>query len=419
MADRPRVLVIGAGIVGIACGFHLRLRGANVTLVDPEPPGSMTSSGNAGGLASTEVMPAGAPGTIWRIPGWLFDPLGPLSLRWRHIPAMLPWLQRFLRASERSEVERISKCLSTLLQPSMQDTKQLLGQAGLQSMITERGSITVYESEKGRQQDKLEWQTKQARGIVLEKLNTAEIKRMEPALHNVSCGYFTPQWGNATDPLKLCQALASHLQSMGVKIIRDRVNGFRAGDPLQPVLQHTTIAGWDNVVLAAGVWSASLCHQLGETVILESERGYNTTLPDPGISLHRQVIFAERKFVASHVTDGLRIGGAAEFAGIDAPPNYQRSERLIEIAKKYLPDLNSANGSHWMGQRSTTPDSLPVIGASTRNPGLCFAFGHGHIGLTTAATTGQLVAQLVFAETPDIDLSPFSIDRFCSRGRNH
>ncbi len=412
MTDRPSVLVIGAGIVGIACGIHLIERGAAVTLIDPEPPGSLTSSGNAGGLASTEVMPIGAPGAIKRIPGWLLDPLGPLSLRWRHLPSMLPWLVHFHRASTRQEVERISKSLSTLLGRSMQDMRELVYRARLQNLITERGAITVYESEKSRQLDALEWRIKRERGITVEALDAVSIKQMEPALHNVSCGYFTPQWCNTTSPGRLAGSLASFLHSMGAKFVRARVEAFHEGDPMRPVVLDNTVNRWDKVVVAAGVWSAELCRLLNESVLLESERGYNTTLPAPGISLNRQIIFGDRKFVVTEIEEGLRIGGAAEFAGVHAPPDFRRSERLLEIAKTYLPDLNISDGKSWMGHRPSTPDSLPVISRSIRHPELYYAFGHGHIGLTTAATTGHLIAQLAMGEQPDIDLSPYSIGRF-------
>ena len=154
------------------------------------------------------------------------------------------------------------------------------------------------------------------------------------------------------------------------------------------------------------------CHQAGDRVLLESERGYNTTLPNPGVTLNRQVIFGEEKFVITNIGQGLRIGGAAEFAGLNTPPNFRRSERLVEVARRYLPELNDQNGTQWMGHRPTTPDSIPVIGTSPKVSNLHYAFGHGHYGLTMAPTTGKAIASLVLNEIPDVDLSPFGISRF-------
>jgi len=412
VSDRPTALVAGAGIIGVACGIALQKRGFNVTIVDPEPPGSQTSMGNAGGLGYTEVMPIGGPGVLWRVPGWLLDPLGPLSLRWNHLPAMLPWLWRFHRASSSKEVLRISAALAELLRRSIKDTGDMVTDAGLQHLVTANGAITVYESFQSRAKDDLEWEIKKQHGIAVEPIDAAQIQKMEPALSNVDCGYYTPEWGNTTDPFKLCTKLADHFCKTGGTILRQRIIGFEPAPSMRPIFDSGIPKGWDKIVIAAGVWSEKLCRGLGESVCMQSERGYNTTLPAPGFSLNQQIIFGDRKFVATQLDGGIRIGGAAEFAGISAPANFKRSEKLVQIAKHYLPTLNTEGGTPWMGHRPSTPDSLPVISASMEHENLFYAFGHGHLGLTTAATTAILVGQLVAGETPGINMAPFSIERF-------
>jgi len=409
---RSTALVAGAGIIGIACAIELQKRGFQVTLVDPQPPGSQTSMGNAGGFGFTEVMPIGGPGVLWRLPGWLLDPLGPLSLRWSHLPAMLPWLWRFHRASSDHQVERISNALSALLQRSIEDTHNLVAETGLQYLLTANGAITVYETEQSRSKDDLEWKIKKQCGVQVEPIDAVQIRQMEPALSNVSCGYYTPEWENTTDPFKLAQQLAAAFVQRGGDILRNKVVGFKPGALPQPVFATDITGKWDKVIISAGIWSAKLCRQLGEAVTMESERGYNTTLPSPDLTLNRQIIFGDRKFVATQMDSGIRIGGAAEFAGIDAPANYQRSDRLMQIARHYLPSLNTEGGTAWMGHRPSTPDSLPVISASTKHHGLYYAFGHGHLGLTTAATTGLLISQLACGETPGVDMGPYAIARF-------
>ena len=106
------VVVIGAGIVGLSTAYHLHGDGHAVTVVDRDPEGDRASSGNAGGIGISEIVPASVPGLIWRVPGWLVDPLGPLSVRWRHLPALLPWLWRFLRSGDPAEVGRITAALA-------------------------------------------------------------------------------------------------------------------------------------------------------------------------------------------------------------------------------------------------------------------------------------------------------------------
>ena len=124
------------------------------------------------------------------------------------------------------------------------------------------------------------------------------------------------------------------------------------------------------------------------------------------------MIFAERSFVATPIEAGLRIGGAAEFAGLDAPPNYARSDALAELARRFLPGLDTRGGTRWMGHRPTTADSLPVIGPSPRRGDVVYAFGHGHTGLTFGPTTGRLVAELIAGRSTSVDVTPFAIERF-------
>jgi D-amino-acid dehydrogenase len=151
---------------------------------------------------------------------------------------------------------------------------------------------------------------------------------------------------------------------------------------------------------------------VGDRALLESERGYNMTIPNSGITLRRELIFSERKFVASPLTCGLRIGGAAEFGGLEAAPNYKRSQVLAELARRYLPGLKTEGGVSWAGHRPATPDSLPVIGRSDRDSRVFYAFGHGHLGLTQSATTGRLLSRMLFQQPDLIDMTPYRIGRF-------
>ena len=413
-ADKPDCAVVGAGIIGICCGISLLQRGYAVTLYDPEPPGSMTSSGNAGGFGFTDVMPMAAPGLVWRVPRWLLDPCGPLFIRPGHLPSLLPWLVRFQAMSNRKQVERLSVALSTLLRQSMLDTRELVASAGLESIFTENGAITVYKTRAAFEKDELEWRTKIDCGVDARELGVEQIRSMEPALENARYGWFTPQWCNTTDPQGFVTRLWEYFVERGGDVVDSRVAGFNRSDRR---VHSLTMEGGQSVdvssvVIAAGAWSGRLCSQLGERVLMESERGYNTTLPNPGVQIGHEIIFGEEKFVITVVGNGLRIGGAAEFAGLDTPPNYSRSEKLVEIARRYLPGLDDSGGEKWMGHRPSTPDSLPVIGRSARFDNVHYAFGHGHYGLTMAATTAKLVASSVHGDSPAIDLDPYSIQRF-------
>lgn len=410
------VVVVGAGIVGLAIAHHLLKQGAKVTIVDRDPEGDKASFGNAGGIAVTEVIPASVPGLLTKVPGWLLDPLGPLALRPAYAPRLIPWFLRFSKAGSAREVQRIAAALASINNRVYEDLLPLLADNGLTGELHQLGALTVYENEDAYKKDAGQWDLKRAHGVEVQPLTGAETREMEPALSaSISRGVFTPQWSHINDPKVLVDKLRAALLVRGLVIVTGQVVDVLAtvGNTAVSVeLENGRSISADQAVIATGAWSGILAKRIGDKVLLESERGYNTTIAQPGVQLTREVIFAERHFVATPLSCGLRIGGAAEFGGLEAKANFKRSEALAKLASIYLPKLQTAGGKHWAGHRPATPDSLPVIGASSHNPNVIYAFGHGHLGLTQAATTGRMVSDLVYARLPTVDLAPFAISRF-------
>jgi D-amino-acid dehydrogenase len=411
----PRIVVIGAGIIGLSAAYHLVRAGARVTVIDRNPEGDKASFGNAGAIAVTEVVPASVPGVAWRVPRWLLDPLGPLAIRPRHAPRLVPWLVRFARCATPSEMTRISDALAALNASVYDDLLPMLTHIGRAAELHRTGALNVYETEEGYAQAKSEWELKRSHGIETQELTGDQAREMEPALGDlVRRAVFTPQWSHVSDPKRIVDGLREWLLAQQVVIQRGEVRRVLS-DPQSPLtvqLEDGRKEVTDKLVVAAGAWSALLARDCGDRVLLESERGYNVTMPSPTIQLGRQLTFAERHFVATPLSCGLRVGGAAEFGGLSAKPDYRRSQALLELARRYLPRLQTEGGTCWAGHRPTTPDSLPVIGPSQTNPNVFYAFGHGHLGLTQAATTGKLVCQSLIGPPPALDLTPYSVTRF-------
>jgi D-amino-acid dehydrogenase len=410
-----RWAVIGAGIVGLSCAYHLNRAGHEVVLVDRDPEGDRTSFGNAGAVAVAEILPLPSPGIAKKVPGFLFDPLGPLSIRPGYVPWLVPYLRHFLAASRPARFRAGTRAMAALLASAMDDHEALLQTIGASSALNRKGGLFVYRSEQGRARDEAGWQLRREVGLHAEPLDRRQVEEFEPALGpEAACGYVTNDWAHYDDPKALCVGLLAHLHRAGVEVVAAEIAGidFEAGRPAALVPGQGDRIAFDDVVIAAGAWSHRLSRQLGDPFPLETERGYNTTLPDPGVAVTTMTTFAEDQFVMTPMAMGLRIGGAVEFAGLDAAPDFKRSKALLKLARRYLPGLNTEGGTEWMGHRPSTPDSLPVIGRSPGHANVIYAFGHGHLGLTGSATTGRIVAELAAGRDPGLDLAPFRVSRF-------
>ncbi len=414
-SDGRALVVVGGGVVGLACARAAQREGWRVTVIDRAFEGDRASHGNAGAVAVGESTPAAVPGVMFKALRWLTDPLGPLSVDWRHLPALLPWLLAFDRVSRRHHFLRISAALAALNRRALDDFLAMVTDAGLRGDVYQRGAIAVYETDRAFAADQAEWALRRELGVLWETLSPDAVRTLEPRLAPVfRHAIMISDWAHVADPKRIVEGLRGTLACAGATLLEGQAQALMPmpdGSVSVRLDGDRTCIG-DRVIVAAGAWSKQLVAPLGERVLLESERGYNTTLPHARDLLHREVIFSERKFVATPLDIGLRIGGAAEFAGLDAPPNYRRSDALLTLGKRFMPSIDDRDAVRWMGHRPTTPDSLPVIGRSTKHAAVLYAFGHGHLGLTHAASTGYLMAGLLAGRQAPIDLAPYSIARF-------
>lgn len=410
-----KVLVIGAGIVGVNSALALSQRGHQVTVVDERGIAQGTSFGNAGCIATASVTPISMPGLARQVPGMLMDPLGPLSIAPGYLPKLMPWLWRFVRAGRKDEVERITAALATLVGRAWTDYEPVIAAAGLAPLVRRQGCLFVYRTQAALDAAAYTIDLKRRNGVNLEIIGEQRLRELEPALApEFTRAYLTPDWGHVGDPEKIVLKIAEHCRERQVTFRQAKIGGFafRDGKVAAARLDGGEQVAFDTVVIAGGAWSRTLAAQLGHDVPLDTERGYNTTLPDPRVKLNFPISFSEDNFFVTPMDIGLRIGGAVEFAGLDRPPNYQRSKALLALGKRSLPGLNDAGGREWMGFRPSMPDSMPVIGRAPKHPNAIFAFGHGHVGLTLGATTGRMVADLATDAKPPVDLAPFRVDRF-------
>ena len=413
-----RVAVIGAGVVGLACAATLTQRGHHVRWIDPDPPGRGCSGGNAGLFSLSSFVPLALPGAWAKAPGWLTDPQGPLTIRPAYLSRVLPWLWQLHRSSRLDRVVASADAMHTLLAPTWDAWLPLAQWAGASALIRRDGWAAAYRSKMALDGDALGWRLRTERGIRIDTLTGGSVREFDPNLSPaITHLLHLPDQGHCLDPLGLCQALARAVLAHGADApVPGRALSFEVRDGrIAQVHTERGAIDVDAVVVAAGAFSGALAAQLGARVPLDTERGYHITLKSPSVMPRVPLLEAEGKWFATPMTAGLRLAGTVEFAGLDAAPNWLRANALVDQLPKLLPHLNHraiGDADRWMGRRPSLPDSRPVIGRSPRFVNAVLAFGHAHVGLTSAAMTGRLVAQLLTGERPSIDLSPFAPDRF-------
>lgn len=408
------VAVVGAGIIGLSVAMHLVAQGRSVLLIDRKGIAQETSAQNAGALAFSDILPLASPRILWQAPRWLLDPLGPLAIRPGHALQIVPWLWRFGLASRPSAYRASLQAQTKLMGLAAPAFHAMLARAQASHMIRQDGSLQVYEGDAEFRASLEGWQLRAEAGIAFEHVSGDRLRALQPGLAaSITAGTFVPQWETVSDPFEVASALGRHVLQAGatwrqaeVRAITPRDDGvdlqFAQGGAIRA----------KQAVIATGAWSRQLAAQLGDTVPLDTERGYNTTLPPGAFDLRRQIIFGSHGFVVTPLSTGIRVGGAVELGGLKLPPNFKRSAHMLEKASRLLPGLRTEGGTQWMGYRPSLPDSLPVIGHAKASRRVVYAFGHGHLGLTQSGATGHLVAQLLAGQAPSIPLDPFRPDRF-------
>ena len=411
-----RVIVVGAGIVGLCVAWHLARSGAAVTVLDGEAPGSGASSGNAGAISAGSVAPLAMPGVLKQVPGMLLDPAGALHIPPRYALRAAPWLMRFVASARPARVAAIAEALSGLLGNAMEEHRRILAEEGALDLIRETGQLYLYRDRAQYAKDAGGWALRRQHGMRIEYLEGREaIREVEPDMQgDYALGLLIPEQGSSVNPQRQAQVVARGVERLGGTIRRAAVRALLTED--HRVAGVATAAGpvaADQVVLAAGAWSARLLGPLGLRVPLDTQRGYHVMLRDAGITLHRPVVPADRKAFISPMEGGLRVAGTVEFGGLDAPPTPRRAALLLDDLRKAFPQARTEGAEgHWMGHRPCLPDSLPVLGPVRSWPGLWCAFGHGHLGLTGSAPTGALLARAMLGPAPNLDLAPFAVERF-------
>ncbi|SEC15874.1 FAD-binding oxidoreductase [Rhodobacter sp. 24-YEA-8] len=409
------ITIIGAGVIGLTIAARLIAEGREVTLIEPGEPGMGASYGNAGTVADYAVAPVGTPDVLKSLPSLLFNHNSPLAIRHSALLSLTPWLVKFARQSLPGPARRNTEAIAGLLAGANPLWKALAAEAGATDLIRPRGCLYIFREESQLGPARIEMEARRRLGVQVEMLTGGQLAGLEPGLpFHAGAAYF-PQAIFLSDPGRMMQRLAA-LVMPRAQLIRGRIDQLRRditgvvlngrsddGSPLQILSRR--------VVIAAGAHSRALAAQAGDRIPLETERGYHVEWDMAELPLTRPACVTERGFYLCPMQGRLRVAGTVELGGLRLPPSPHRIAKLVEGARKLFPDLPGPSRS-WMGFRPSIPDSVPVIGPSKGGADVLLAFGHGHIGLTLAPKTADLITDLIQGRSPGAELTPALPSRF-------
>ncbi|TCH97134.1 FAD-dependent oxidoreductase [Roseococcus sp. SYP-B2431] len=418
---RGRLAILGGGIVGACTALAAQRAGFEVTLVEPAAPGGeqAASYGNGCWLSPSSTVPPALPGLWKKVPKFLSDPLGPLAIRWSYFPKVAPWLVRYLLSGwTEAKVLRTGHALRALVAGAPELHAALAEEAGVGHLVERRGLLYVFPDRAAFEAEALAWRIRAQTGVTWLEIDEDELRQREPDLdRRYKFALLVEEGGHCRDPGAYVAALVALAEAQGMRRVKARATGFRIeAGRLKAVTTDQGEVAADRAVISAGAYSRALAREAGDTLPLETERGYHAVIADPEAGPRTPMMPSDGKMSLTMTEAGLRVAGQVEIAGLEAAPNWRRAEILRDHLLRSFPGLPREIPAErikvWMGHRPSMPDGLPCIGKSSASGDILHCFGHGHVGLVAAPRSAELAVALLTDAPPPVPPGPYSPRRF-------
>jgi len=409
----PEVAIVGGGSIGLVTALELARRGLRPVVF--ERAGDVLAScsaGSAGLLSPAHSAPLATPSAVREGIKHMARKDSPFSMRPRL--TLIPWLLRFMSAARSNRVRAGTAVLRELSIASLALHEQLASD-GLDTAMSARGALNIYETERAYEAGKAEAKALAAAGIESKVLTAKEARALEPALADrIVGGVFYPDEAQC-EPERFLGAVAEAAVAAGATIrLKAEVFGVcRNGHRVELLETSDGDVTPEQVVIANGAWTAQLGKALGRPIPIEGGKGYHVDLEradsDPALPIYMQ----EARCIATPFEDRLRLSGTLQLTGLDMDLDRVRAMATLEAGKRTLRGIDRDRVKDvWRGIRPCAPDGLPIIGRTSGIDNVVFATGHAMKGLHLAPATAQLVADVLTGRQPKQDLRPFSPDRF-------
>jgi D-amino-acid dehydrogenase len=416
MTTKSDVLIIGGGSIGLHCAYYLLKYGRKVTIVESKEIAKGSSSGNAGQIVPSHIIPLAAPGIIGTALKWMLDPQNsPFGMKVSLDPKYILWLLKFAASCSEANVQRAIPPLKSLGQLSTRNFAKLIAQEKFECSYQEQGVLFLYKDAQAFESGRDEGEVMQKHGIPIEALDRIAVRKLEPIIHEDVIGGIHMAGDSNLNPALYLKLLGERVRAMGAEIYENRsVTGFDAAEG--KVRAVKTDAGdfeANEIVLAAGAWTPVVAHDLRMNIPVQSARGYSLTMSAPKNMPRRALLLGERRVAVTPMGDLLRFTGRLELSNLDTTVNPKRIAGIERAVREYIQlDEKLDIKETWAGLRPTTPDGMPIIGRSPRYKNLIIATGHAMLGLALGPGTGQVVAELVNGKETAFDLNPLKVERF-------
>ncbi len=408
------VMVLGGGIVGVCVALHCQKRGLSVVLVDRRGVGEETSFGNAGLIERSSVFPYMFPRDLGSLVKYALNRSPEVHYHWSYLPKALPWIARYWWNSSKAGTDRSMRANLPLIENCLTEHEVLAEEAGVSHLIRKVGWIKLYRTPSVFKAAIDEQEKTRAFGLQFDILDASQLAVLEPHLSSeIIGGIHLKDPASVTDPHALTVGYLKLFEKLGGRFVTGDAKTLVQASDGWSVETTEGLVKADQVVVSLGPWSNEIAKRFGYKVPMEIKRGYHMHYSTKGNAvLNHSVLDEEKGFVLAPVAGGIRLTTGAEFAERDAPKTPVQLEMDEPVARDLFPLDTRVDAEPWMGRRPCLPDMVPVISSAPKHAGLWFSYGHQHHGLTNAAVSGRLMADMVSGVTPFIDPGPYRIDRF-------
>ena len=415
-----RVVILGAGIIGLCCARALAARGHRVTVVERLPEDrDGCSFGNAGMIVPSHFIPLAAPGMTSLAFKWMFNAKSPFYIRPRLSLDLITWGLRFMRAANADHVARSAPVLRDLSLASRALYEQLADETKNEIGLVRRGLLMLCKTQHALDDEAGVAMRARELGVAAEVVSAARAAELDPDVRMTMAGAIYFPLDCHLSPQRLMPTLLRLTRAAGVKFQwSTEITGWRTtAGHIDAVLTARGECAADEFVLAAGSWSPQTVRALGLTLPMQAGKGYSVTLPRPRQLPRLCSIFQEARVAVTPMDGALRVGGTMELSGLDESIQRERVQGIIESVPRYFPDFSTGDFRDlpvWRGLRPCAPDGMPYVGRFARHTNLTAATGHAMMGLSLAPITGKLVAEIVSGEKPSVAIAALSPNRFSS-----